>query len=311
MAKEEAPRIAPATVRPVPVVFAEKVARSHRSPGQLIWQRFRRHRLALIGLIILAILALIALGAPLVAGYDPNRVDLRVIDTPPGWRHVLGTDGNGRDYWARMVYGSRVSLSVGLVAVSISVLIATTLGSISGYYGGTIDLVIQRLTEVVMTFPTLMIIITLVALLGPSIYNVMAVIGLIGWTGVSRLVRGQVLQLRNVAYVEAARCVGVRDRQIIFRHILPNVIPFIIVAATFGVASAILTEAGLSFLGLGVQPPTPTWGNLLQGAQTLEVLLNKPWRWIAPGAAIAITVLSINFVGDGLRDALDPRMDPR
>jgi peptide/nickel transport system permease protein len=198
-----------------------------------------------------------------------------------------------------------------LVAVSISVLIGTTLGAISGYYGGTIDLVIQRMTEVVMTFPTLMIIITLVALLGPSIYNVMAVIGLIGWTGVSRLVRGQVLQLRNVAYVEAARSVGVRDRGIIFRHILPNVIPFIIVTATFGVANAILTEAGLSFLGLGVQPPTPTWGNLLQGAQTLEVLLNKPWRWIAPGAAIAVTVLSINFVGDGLRDALDPRMDPR
>jgi peptide/nickel transport system permease protein len=278
------------------------------TPTTIFWRRFRRHRLALFGVFVLSILLVMAIFAPIVAGREPNRMDLRVADEPPSLTHLLGTDGNGRDYWARMVYGSRVSLSVGIVAVSISVVIASVLGAVSGYYGGTVDLVIQRFTEMVMTFPTLMIIITLVALLGPSIYNVMVVIGFIGWTGLSRLVRGQVLQLKNLAFVEAARCIGVRDRGIIFSHVLPNVIPYIIVSATFGVASAILSEAGLSFLGLGVQAPDATWGNLLQGAQTLDILLKMPWRWLAPGLAIAICILSINFVGDGLRDALDPRM---
>jgi peptide/nickel transport system permease protein len=287
---------------------AEVFADAAQSPTHLVWRRFRRHRLALFGVVVIGILAVMAMFAPIVGGYDPNRGNFLQVDQPPSLTHLLGTDGNGRDTWSRMVYGARVSLSVGVVAVSISVVLATILGATSAYYGGWVDLVIQRFTEVVMTFPTLMIIITLVALLGPSIYNVMAAIGVLGWTGLSRLVRGQVLQLKAVAYVEAARCLGARDWRVIFLHILPNVLPYIIVSATFGVASAILTEASLSFLGLGVQAPTPTWGNLLQGAQTLDTLLYRPWRWIAPGAAIAICVLSINFIGDGLRDALDPRM---
>ena len=279
-----------------------------QSPTRLVWRRFRRHRLALLGFVVIAILAILAIFAPVVSGYDPNRGNFLQVDQSPSFTHLLGTDGNGRDTWSRMVFGARISLSVGVVAVSISVVLATVLGAVSGYYGGWIDLGTQRFTEVVMTFPTLMIIITLVALLGPSIYNVMAVIGLLSWTGLSRLVRGQVLQLKTVAFVEAARSVGVRDRGIIALHILPNVLPYIVVSATFGVAGAILTEASLSFLGLGVQAPTATWGNLLQGSQTLDIMLHQPWRWIAPGAAIAVTVLSINFIGDGLRDALDPRM---
>jgi peptide/nickel transport system permease protein len=287
---------------------AGDAASAANTPAALIWRRFRRHRLALAGAAVIAALTALALFAPLVGRYPPDRIDLLRVDEPPSPAHWLGTDGSGRDYWSRLVHGARVSLSVGLVAVSISVAIAVVLGAVSGYFGGALDMAIQRFTELVMTLPTLLIIITLVALLRPSIYNVMAAIGLIGWTGLSRLVRGQVLQLKALAFVESARACGATDRRLIAVHILPNVLPYILVAATFAVANAILVEAGLSFLGLGVQPPTATWGNLLQEAQTLDALLTKPWRWLAPGLAIALTVLSINFIGDGLRDALDPRM---
>ena len=277
------------------------------SPGRRSLRRFRRHRLAVAGLVVLAIMTALAIFAPVVGRHDPNRGDFRRIDEPPSWEHPLGTDGNGRDYGSRLVYGARVSLSVGLVATSIAAAIGTVLGAISGYYGRAVDLAIQRFTEMVMTIPTLLLIITLVAYVGPSIYNIMIVLGLLGWTGFCRVVRGQVLSVREVAFVEAARTIGARDRTIMVRHILPNVLPYIIVLATLNIAGIILVEAGLSFLGLGVQVPTPSWGNMLQQAQTLDVLVSKPWRWIAPGAAIALCVLSINFVGDGLHDALDPR----
>jgi peptide/nickel transport system permease protein len=277
------------------------------SPWAQAARRFRRHRLAAAGLVVLVILSLMAIFAPVVGQHDPNRGDFRHIDERPSSEHWLGTDGNGRDYWSRLVYGARVSLSVGLVATGIAGLIGTVLGALSGYYGGTVDLLIQRFTEMVMTFPTLMIIITLVAYIGPSIYNIMIVLGLLGWTSFCRVVRGQVLSVREVAFVEAARTIGARDHAIMFRHILPNVLPYIVVLGTLNIAGVILIEAGLSFLGLGVQVPTASWGNMLQQAQTLDILISKPWRWIAPGAAIALTVLSINFVGDGLHDAIDPR----
>ena len=277
------------------------------SPRSRALRRFRRHRLAVAGLVVLTILVLVAIFAPVVGHYNPVRGDFLHIDEPPSWVHPLGTDGNGRDYWSRLVFGARVSLSVGLVATSIAALIGTVLGAVSGYYGGKVDIVIQRFTEVVMTFPTLMIIITLVAFVGPSIYNIMVVLGLLGWTSFCRMVRGQVLSVREMAFVEAARTLGARNGAIVFRHILPSVVPYIVVLGTLNIAGTILVEAGLSFLGLGVQVPTPTWGNMLQAAQTVDALVGKPWRWIAPGAAIAICVLSINFVGDGLHDALDPR----
>ncbi len=271
------------------------------------WSRFRRHRLAMFGLMVMAILIFLAVFAPLLSPYSPFKLNLPDRASPPTLKHWLGTDGTGRDTWARVLLGGRVSLSVGLVAVSISSVIGVVLGGLSGYFGGKIDMVIMRVTDTVMCFPTLIIIITLVAVVGPSIYNSMLVIGLLSWPGTGRIVRGQFLYLREQQFVEAARCLGITPFRIIFAHILPSAIGPVVVAATFGMASAILMEAGLSFLGLGVQPPTPSWGNMLRDAQTLTILETMPWMWVPPGVMIIISVLSINFIGDGLRDALDPR----
>ncbi len=272
------------------------------------WRRYRRHRLALLGAAALFILVGIAVFAPLITSHDPLRVNMRDTKEPPNEVYVLGTDKAGRDMWARLAYASRISLSVGVVSVSIYIVIGTILGAIAGYYGGFTDSLIMRFTDTVMSFPGLIIIITVVSFVGPSIYNAMLVIGLLGWPGTCRLVRGQVLQLREMEFIEAARSMGTPAPRIILRHILPNVVPYLIVVATLGTASAILIEAGLSFLGLGVQPPTPSWGNMLNSARQLTLLEQFPHLWLPPGFMIAITVLSINFIGDGLRDALDPRM---
>jgi peptide/nickel transport system permease protein len=271
-------------------------------------RRFLRHKLALGGTIVLVALILSAIFAPFVAGKDPYKIDLAHFREAPSAAHWLGTDAAGRDVYARLVYATRISLSVGLVSVGISVFIGTVLGAVAGYYGGWVDTLLMRITDIFLCFPSLVIILVVVALVGPSIYNVMAVIGLLSWPSVSRLVRGQFLSIRQVDFVTAARCLGAYDRQIIFKHIFPSALSPIIVNATFGIAYAILTEAGLSFLGLGVQTPTASWGNMLLDAQSLTILENMPWLWAPPGFAILITVLVINFIGDGLRDALDPRM---
>ncbi len=270
------------------------------------WQRFRRHKLAMVGMVILITLALLAVFAPWVAGQDPYAVDLKSYRKPPSAEHILGTDSAGRDVFARLLYGARVSLSVGLVAVSVYTFLGVTLGAISGFYGGWVDGVIMRLADVVMAFPALVLIITIAAVLGPSIYNVMLVIGLLGWPPIARIVRGMFLSLRKREFVVAAHASGVHNRRLISRHLVPNVLAPVIVAATYGMASAILIEAGLSFLGLGVQPPTASWGNMLNAAQSISILEDMPWLWVPPGVMIAITVLSLNFLGDGLRDALDP-----
>jgi peptide/nickel transport system permease protein len=275
--------------------------------GDRRWQRFRRHRLALVGTAIIFTIVLLAILAPLVAPIDPNRIELGRANAAPNGVNILGTDRSGRDVWARMVHAARVSVSVGIVSVGIYVTIGTILGALSGYLGGTIDMVIQRITEIVMTFPSLILIITVVSLVGPSIYNVFLVIGLLGWPPVCRLVRAEVLSLREREFTLAARCLGVPTPRIIVRHILPNVVAPVTVAATLGVAGAILTETSLSFLGLGVQPPTASWGNMLSAAASPTVLERQPWLWLPPGLAIAISVLAINYIGDGLRDALDPR----
>jgi peptide/nickel transport system permease protein len=268
---------------------------------------FARHRLAVAGLVVIVLLALAAIFAPAVATHDPYTVDLLAAGQPPSGEHWLGTDEVGRDVFSRLVYGSRVSLSVGLVAVTIYTAIGMVLGAISGYFGGLVDGSIQRLTDTVMCFPPLIIIIAAVSITGPSIWNVMMIIGLLTWTGTCRLVRGQFLSLREREFVEAARAAGVSDPRLIVRHLLPNTLAPVMVSATFGVAATILTEAGLSFLGLGVQPPTPSWGNLINLAQSATILQTMPWLWAPPGFLIAVAVLSINFIGDGLRDALDPR----
>ena len=278
----------------------------HRGKHRLA-RAFLRHRLAVAGLTIITLLGLAAVLAPVVATHDPFTVDLLAAGQPPSREHWLGTDEVGRDVYSRLVYGSRVSLAVGLVAVAIATTVGTLLGALSGYFGGVVDGVLQRLTDTVMCFPPLIVIIAAVSITGPSIWNVMMIIGLLTWTSTCRIVRGQFLTLREREFVEAARAMGVDDWRLIFRHVLPNALAPVIVAATFGVAAAILTEAGLSFLGLGVQPPTASWGNQINLAQSATILQRMPWLWAPAGLLIAVAVLSINFVGDGLRDALDPR----
>ncbi len=273
------------------------------------WRRLTRHKLGMVGLGMLVILVIAAVFAPIVAGIDPVVMDLKMKNKPPSAEHILGTDAIGRDVWARLVYGARVSLSVGLVAVGIYTSIALILGSISGYAGGPVDNVIMRFTDIIMCFPTFLLIITVAAVLPPNIFNIMVIIGIFGWPGMTRLIRGQFLSLRGQDFVIAAVAVGVPTRRIIFRHILPNVVGPVVVAATLGLAGAILTESSLSFLGLGVQQPTPSWGQTLTTAMQLPILENMPWRWLPSAVAIAFAVLSMNFFGDALRDAFDPRQN--
>ena len=281
--------------------------RASESPWRRGWRRYRRHRLAMFGLVVLSLLVLLAVFAPLVSPYSPYALNLADRAQSPSLNHWLGTDNTGRDTWARVILAGRVSLSVGLVAVSIATGVGTLIGSVAGFFGGRTDAALMRVTDVVMTFPALVVIIALVSVFGPSIYNTMIGIGLLTWPTIARLVRGEFLTLREQPFVEAAKGLGATSPRLIFRHVLPNALGPIVVAATFGVASAILLEAGLSFLGLGVQPPTPSWGNMLRDAQSLTVLETMPWLWVPPGVMIVAAVLSINFIGDGLRDAVDPR----
>jgi peptide/nickel transport system permease protein len=275
------------------------------------WSRFARHHLGVLSLILLVLLALASLAAPRLAPYDPNRVNARALHAPPSAEHWLGTDEVGRDVLSRLLYAGRVSLSVGAVASIVAVTVGILIGMASGYLGGAVDFWLMRFTEVIMTIPTLIIIITLIAAIGPNIYNVMIVIGLVGWTEIARLVRAETLSLRNREFVTASQALGAGDLHILFQHILPNVAAPVLVAATFFVAYAILLEAALSFLGIGVRIPTATWGNMLNQALTLNVLENMPWLWLPPGLLISLTVLSVNFVGDALRYALDPRLQVR
>lgn len=271
-------------------------------------RRFAQDRLAVIGLIILALLILSALLASLIAPYPPNDIDLSSLHSPPGSAHLLGTDRFGRDVLSRLVYGGRVSLSVAFLAVAIYEIIGLSVGALTGYLGGKVDFMIMRLVDVVMCLPATMVILLLVAILGPGFLNVMLAIALLNWIGPARLVRGQYLGESGKDYVLAARTIGASSSRIMFRHILPSVMSPLVVHATFGVAGAILVESSLSFLGLGVAYPTATWGALIGEARDLRILEHMPWLWIPPGSAIVLTVLAVSFVGDGLRDALDPRV---
>lgn len=276
-----------------------------QSYSSIVWRQFRKSRLATAALVIVGLLFVVAILAPLIA-HNPNAYDLSQILKGPSFAHPLGTDGEGRDVLAQLVWGARVSLSVGFVAVGIAVIIGILLGVAAGYYGGAVDIVISRLIEVMMCFPTFFLILAVLAFIGPSIYNIMIVIGFTGWTGVARLVRGEMLKLRSREFVMAARVSGARDRRIIFRHLLPNALSPVLVVATFGVASAILVEASLSFLGFGVPPSTPSWGSLLSQAQ--DFMDVAWWLTLAPGFAIFLTVTAYNLVGEGLRDAIDPNL---
>ena len=271
-----------------------------------VWQLFRRNRLAIAGMGIVLLIFLMAAMCPLIARYDPGdvKVDAKLIG--PCVEHPLGTDHLGRDVLSRMLYGARISLSVGFVAIGISIAIGIFVGAIAGYYGRWLDAALMRFVDVMMCFPAFFLILTVIALLGPNIINVMIVIGITSWMGTARLVRAEFLSLKEREFVLATRSLGFTDRRIIFAHILPNALAPVIVSATLGVAGAILLEAGLSFLGFGVQPPSPSWGNILTEGRTY--IFDAWWLTLFPGLAILITVLAFNLVGEGLRDALDPRL---
>ena len=258
----------------------------------------------IFGLAVLTFFVLCAILAPVIAPYDPNEM-IESQTVAPSWKHWFGTDDLGRDLLSRSLYGARISMTVGLVAVIIAIIIGVLLGSVSGYYGGWIDTVIMRSVDIMLAFPSIFLILAIQVMLTPNIYNVMIVIGLTSWMGVSRLVRGEFLRIRELQYVEAARAIGCSDLRIIFRHILPNAEAPIIVAGTLGMAGAILTESALSFLGLGVQPPMASWGNMLMDSQAY--MRDAPWMAIIPGLLILLTVLSLYFIGEGLREKLDVR----
>jgi len=289
------------------LTIMDQVEIQSRSLWADAWRKLRMNRFAVVGLVILVALTIISLFAPLVSPYDPNELDLRNAFQPVGSQgHLLGTDELGRDTLSRLIFGSRISLSVGIIVVIIAGSIGVVLGAISGYYGGVIDQIIMRLVDVLLAFPFLILAIAVVSIIGGGLTNVMITLGFVSWITYARLVRGMVLSLREEEFVTAAKVMGVRDWKIILKHILPNTLGIVIVQATYGAATAILSASALSFLGMGAQPPTAEWGAMLSTAK--QHMRSHPVLAIAPGMAIMITVLAINFVGDALRDALDPRL---
>ncbi|MDL2260348.1 ABC transporter permease [Deltaproteobacteria bacterium OttesenSCG-928-K17] len=268
-------------------------------------KRFSHNRLALVGALVVLALFILSGFASSLAPYDPDRLDPRNRLKPPSSEHVLGTDSLGRDVMSRMIWGGQVSLKVGFVAIGIATAIGLFLGSLAGYYGGWVDSLIMRFCDLMLCFPSMFLILAVIAILEPSVWNVMIVIGLTGWMGVARLVRAEFIGLKNRDFILAARALGASDARLILRHLLPNAMAPVLVTATLGVAGAILTESALSFLGLGVQPPISTWGAML--ADGKDYLSRAWWLSFYPGLAILVTVLSYNLVGEGLRDAFDPR----
>ncbi|MEW6376078.1 MAG: oligopeptide ABC transporter permease [Thermodesulfobacteriota bacterium] len=279
------------------------------SQAKLFWRFFKRNHLAVGGLICIVIVFTMAIFASLLSPYDPGKTEVSLKLKPPSLLHYLGTDQLGRDVFSRMLYGSRISLTVGFIAVAISIFIGILVGAVAGYYGRWLDSLLMRFVDIMFCFPTFFLILTVVAILGPRFYNVMVVIGITSWMGTSRFVRAEFLSLRERDFVQAAKALGVKDSRIIFRHILPNALAPVFVTATLDVATAILVEASLSFLGFGVQPPAPSWGNILTEGRTY--IFDAWWLTVFPGLAILITVLSFNLLGEGLRDALDPRLRGR
>ncbi len=289
----------------VSVTPSAEVVPPQHGQWELARRRFLAHRLAVVSLVVLFGLALAALAAPVLSHYDPVRTNLDQIFERPSPAHPMGTDSLGRDLATRILYGGRVSLSVGVLAVTVAITLGVVIGGIAGFYGGVVDGLLMRFVDMMFSFPRLFLLILFAVFFGGNLLTVVVVLGALSWMTVARLVRGSFLSLKQREFVEAARSVGARNQSIIWRHIMPNALAPVIVAATLGVANAIIAESTLSFLGLGIQPPTPTWGNMLKDATTDMGL--APWTAVFPGVAIFLAVVSINFVGDGLRDALDPR----
>ena len=290
--------------------------REQQTMGQLIWHAYRRHKPAMIGTTIIIIFALAAIFAPYISPWDPEKTNLDAMLQPPSAQHLMGTDDLGRDLLTRILYGGRVSLAIGVMAMALAVVVGAIVGGVAGFYGGWVDNVLMRFTDMMLSFPQLFVLIILAialrdlpieALRGTafaSVFSIVLVIAVLAWMRVARVVRASFLSLKEKEFIEAARSAGVSNLRIMIRHLLPNAMSPVIVAATFRVATSIITESGLSYLGFGVQPPTPTWGNMLKNAQ--DQMTRAPWTAIFPGLMIFIAVIAINFIGDGLRDALDP-----
>jgi peptide/nickel transport system permease protein len=298
----------------VPAETSNLTLRAHAPWLRLSRRPFKQHRPALAGAAVILIIALTAIFAPLLSPYDPEKSHLEIRIQAPSAQHILGTDDLGRDLFTRILYGSRISLAIGLYAMALAVTVGTVIGAAAGFYGGWVDGLLMRVTDVFLAFPRLFVLILLTTILrqlnlpwlaASSFVPIAFVIGSLSWMSIARLVRASYLSIKEREFVEAARGVGARNARIMFRHILPNAASPIIVAATLGVAASILTESGLSYLGFGVQLPTPTWGNLLQNAQAQ--MTYAPWMALFPGLMIFCAVIAINYVGDGLRDALDSR----
>ncbi len=280
--------------------------RARRGEIRQFWRTFSRNQLACIGGVVVGLLVAIAVLAPALSPWNPDKPDTKRILEGPSAKHWLGTDQIGRDVLSRLLYGSRISLAVGFVSMGIAVLIGILLGAMAGYHGGIVDAFVMRLVDLMLVFPRFFLLLAVLAFLKPSIWTIMAVIGLTGWMGVTRLVRAEFLTLREREFVIWSESIGAGAVRVIFKHILPNAIAPVLVAMTLGIPAAILTESGLSFLGLGVQPPYATWGNILNDGK--ELITYAWWLTLYPGLAILITVLSYNLLGEGIRDALDPRL---
>lgn len=269
------------------------------------WKRFKRHKLAVISLCFLTVIIICALLAPILAPFDPNKV-VGNFSEAPSLKHLLGTDQVGRDVLSRLFYATRISLLVGFAATIVSTVIGVILGLISGFFGGWIDMIIMRFTDMVMSFPYILLVLVSAAIFNPGLWNIILILGFVDWPGVARLVRGNVLSIREMNFIQGDKVAGMPKRFILFSEILPNTIAPILVYSTSVVALSMLDEAALSFLGMGIQPPQASLGNMLNGAQSLSILTSKPWLWVPAGSLIILLVVSVNFIGDALRDAFDP-----
>lgn len=275
--------------------------------GEVIF-RLRKNKMAMLSLFMLIIMIGLCILVPVLSPYSIETTDMQNRDQSPNSEHILGTDKIGRDMFVRLFYGGRISLGLALAVVALECFIGVLLGSISGFYGGIADAIIMRLAEIFMSFPYVMFCITVVAVFGNSVQILIFVLAIISWPNIARIVRGQILTLREMEYMEACEALGISDFRRIFKHLLPNVLAYVIVYATLGMATVILAETSLSFLGLGVSPPTPTWGNMIQEARNTLIIQQKWWYWIPPGICIFISVMCFNLLGDGMRDAIDPKM---
>lgn len=290
--------------------MSEKILNKSKSRSSLAkrsLQKFVSNKLAMVGLIIVLLMTLMSIFAPLLTKFDPNAINMAKINNAPGGDYLFGTDSTGRDLYSRLLYGGRISILIGVTSALSTSIIGTILGLITGYYGGIIDTLILRISEILQSFPMTILVMVLVTIAGPSVKNMILVFTFIGWMTVFRIVRNEVLRLREETYVEVDKAFGISNIVIMFKEILPNTISPIIVATTINVAFFILEETGLSFLGLGVPTNVPTWGTIINSAKSISVIQNYKWQWVIPGLVISLFVMSVNFLGDGLRDALDPK----